>query len=239
MVRYGAGEHASVWDEIRRLGEVDAERRDEVSEVSRLTMRRARPQIERIVEGFMHEGLEAASSELPIRLPPPVDVSARLGRIELVHGPLPAAFTACLSEIGSVWLCGDVPTLGLTYETTVARSMPPGGGYPDPLSLPTIDYLEWSFEEWDSDSPDEQPTPMEFEFAPDELHKAGVSGGTHDIELPSRVADPVISGVAGRPKITLVEYLRASVAWGGLPGYEFDQVAPPIAVQNLRAIPNF
>jgi hypothetical protein len=146
------------------------------------------------------------------------DVLERLDRVESSLGSLPAALETCLSEIGSVWLSSDIPTLGLTYESTVAHSMPPGGDYPDPLSLPGSEYLEWSLDEWNTGSPYERPTRMVFDFAPDELHEAGVSGGTHDIELPSSVADPGLSGVSG---------------------YSFEKKAPPTAVQNLRATPDF
>jgi hypothetical protein len=66
-----------------------------------------------------------------------------------------------------------------------------------------------------------------FAFAPDELHKAGISGGTHGIMLPASTADPPLLGVEHREGVTLVEYLRASLAHSGFAGAEFLATPPP------------
>jgi hypothetical protein len=236
--RYRDGEHTIVWEELRRLGD-DQRQRAEVDEVARMTMRRAVPQLNRIVDGFVRLGLESLSEDVPIRREPPADVLDRLAGIETVLGPIPSALRACLSEVGSIWLAGNVPALGLTFAGTVPPSMPPGSDFPDPLCIAGVEYLEWSLEEWQSEPTDERAAVLDFEFAPDELHKAGISGATHDIRLPSLAADPILTGVYGRPGITLVDYLRISVAWGGLPGYSFRDQGRPAALHELREIPDF
>lgn len=106
-------------------------------------MRRARLQIERIVERLLAMGFEPASSRVPVFVPPPHDD----------------------------WL-----------------------------------ESEWGERQHDSLEPLDEP----FQFAPDELHKANISGATHDLWLPDARADPVLLDVAGRPGITLVDYLRIS-----------------------------
>lgn len=112
--------------------------------------------------------------------------------------------------------------------------MPPGPAFPDPLCLPGVEFLEWELE---NDSGELRTGP--FPFAPDELHKANISGGTHDLSLSDPSADPVLLGVAGRPGITLIGYLRVSVSWGGLPGYSFSPAGRPPALDKLMAKPQF
>jgi hypothetical protein len=76
------------------------------------------------------------------------------------------------------------------------------------------------------DSDDEVEPRRLYMFAPDELHKAGISGGDHYLTLPPAAADPPLVGVAYREGVTLVEYLRASLAYGGFAAAEF-MAAPP------------
>ncbi|MBL8173113.1 MAG: hypothetical protein JNK48_00500, partial [Bryobacterales bacterium] len=55
-----------------------------------------------------------------------------------------------------------------------------------------------------------------YDFAPDELHKADISGATYDVALPCEGADCLLEGCSQQG--TFVEYLRRSFAWGGFPG---------------------
>ena len=88
--------------------------------------------------------------------------------------------------------------------------------------------------DWDERDELEPGEPFYFGFAPDECHKANYSGAEQFIELPQAVADPVLHGVSGRRDVTLVEYLRISIAWGGCPGWEFSPGAPvPAALDRL------
>lgn len=82
--------------------------------------------------------------------------------------------------------------------------MPPSADFPDPLYLPGIEQFELQLEEV-RDDPERDRIDV-FEFAPDELHRAAVSGGTHDIWLPDAAPDPILVEVAGRAEITLVDY---------------------------------
>lgn len=78
-----------------------------------------------------------------------------------------------------------------------------------------------------------------FDLAPDELHKADISGGTHDVLLPDASADPVLLGARGRPGVTFVEYLRAAVAHGGFPGWELNGLPLPEPLRALDFTPDF
>jgi hypothetical protein len=115
------------------------------------------------------------------------------------------------------------------------------------LVLPSVSYLEYQWEahreeyeeDDDDDDHDDDEAGFVFDFAPDELHKANISGSTHDLYLPDHCADPPLHGVAGRPGVTLVQYLRLSIAWGGFPGWSFAADQAPEALRELRAEPDF
>lgn len=237
VARYEAGAWFEVWAEIRQLLPLPPERRGEVEEVASMTMLRAGRQIHRIVEQLLAIGFEPESRETGLATPPPPDVTFRIATVEASLGPLPEAFKASVQHIGDVSLLGDSPALGVFYHQShpsMRISMPPGPGFPDPLCLPGVELLEW---EWENE-PQELAAGL-FPFAPDELHKANISGGTHDLSLSAGFADPVLFGVAGRPGITLIEYLRVSVAWGGFPGYAFNPAGYPRALEGLMSDPQF
>jgi hypothetical protein len=152
---------------------------------------------------------------------------------------------ACLTEVGAVALYGDCPALELYYDQRTTRPASEAV-LPDPLATPNVELLglDWAdyrtdpFRWWTRLGPlPGQKFP--FAFAPDELHKANYSGATHELLLPDRRADPVLHGVGGRKGITLVEYLRLSVAWGGCPGWSVGTAAPPSALRSLMTTPDF
>ena len=237
--RYQAGDWDAVWHEIRTTASSERVAAD-VDDVASATMQRARNQINDLASRFVDMGLRSAGG-VPIRTPPPPDVSARLAVVEKTTGRLPAALRALMTYVGGVSLMGDLPRLGLVYDAaTSLRTMPPGPPFADPLVISNIDYLEFEVSEYQEEVALDASTPLpSFGFAPDELHKAAVSGGEHTISFSARVPDPVITGIAGRPGITLVEYLRLSIAWGGLPGYSFAPHAAPKALARLRTDPAF
>jgi hypothetical protein len=229
MSRYVAGEREVVWNEIRALGDIPDERVDDVTAVADETMRRVARHVARIAERLAGLGFVPADDRIPVFEPPTDADREELDRIEEELGGLPAAFAACLRQVGAVDFTGDCPALRLSYhERRAVSGMPPGADFPDPLVIPSIEFLSYR---WEDREEDEE---FVFPFAPDELHKANISGGTHDLYLPDS-ADPVLDGVAGRPGITLVEYLRTSIRWGGFPGWEFAADQAPPALDSLRA----
>lgn len=237
--RYQAGEWAAVWRDIRTTPLSDLDETD-VDDVASATTQRAKTQIHELVSRFMDMGLRSAGG-LPVLTPPPPDVVAKLDVAERTTGRLPAALKALMTHVGGVSLMGDLPRLGLVYDANEGfRTMPPGPPFADPLVIPGIERLEYELAEYlDEDDPNEHGLLIPFAFAPDELHKANISGGEHTISLPSRAPDPVISGITGRPGITLVSYLRLSIAWGGLPGYAFAPHTAPELLSRLRTDPAF
>jgi hypothetical protein len=234
LSRYTAGGYAEVWAEIRGLGAVSADRAEEVDAVAVETMRRVGGHVRRLAAALPDLGFVPYDDGVPILEPPSgADVAA----LAAEAGPLPAALRECLVEVGAVTMMGDCPALGLRYHAPPAPDpeMPPGPDFPDPLVLPSAAFLRADWREVQED--DESTTRVA--FAPDELHKAAYSGGSHDVDLRNGHADPVLHHVAGRPGITLVDYLRVSIAWGGLPGYSFAPAAAPPALAALRRPPDF
>ncbi|HZO51115.1 MAG TPA: hypothetical protein VFB63_00290 [Bryobacteraceae bacterium] len=67
----------------------------------------------------------------------------------------------------------------------------------------------------------EEGFPGPIAFAPDDLHKADISGDTWDMELPCAGADAPFGRWPG-----FVPYLREVCAWGGFPGWSHE-VNPP------------
>jgi hypothetical protein len=231
------GEHEEVWDEIRRLGPVPPALAPDVEAVAAETMRRVSRHVRRTINGVTDLGLAPAYPEFGPHLEPTDDDRRDLVQLDQQIGGLPAALRACMSVVGGVDLRGDCPPLDLYYhhpewaETRVPI-------YPDPLYLPSIRRLRW---EWNghNEYPEPRDRPFWLCFAPDDIHKANISGSVQTLDLPSSVADPVIDGVRDQPGITLVEYLRLSVAWGGCPGWRFAPEHTPPKLQSLRATPDF
>jgi hypothetical protein len=242
LQRYLNGERERVWDEIRQLGPVPDALRAEVDAVATETMRRVAAHVRRLAEALAELGLVSslASSDeaVPLYWPPTADEVADLDVLGREIGGLPSALVACLREVGAASFAGDCPVLGLAYDGEADPQVLPEDILPDPLCLPNAEELRDQWDDWWDDP--EREEPFEFMFAPDEQHKANFSGGAHLIELPQAVADPVLHDVPAWPGVTLVEYLRVSIAWGGCPGWAFAPAARvPAALEALRRAPDF
>jgi hypothetical protein len=231
--RYRNGEREAVWNEIRQLGPVPDPLLADVDAVATETMRRVAAHVRRLAGALAELGLASSDPSGPLHQPPTTDELADLDLLEREIGGLPAVLRACMREVGTVWFAGDCSALGLHY-----RGIMPDGVLPDPLCVLGTEFLR---SDWDERRDELEPgEPFYFGFAPDECHKANYSGAEQFIELPQAVADPVLHGVSGRRDVTLVEYLRMSIAWGGCPGWEFSPAAPvPAALEALRSPPDF
>jgi hypothetical protein len=232
LQRYIGGDYESVWAELRSLGSVPDGLVEDCRAVAAVTMQRVHRHVVRLAEALTDLGLVPNGALLT-----PVTEADRTSLVALAGeiGPLPAALEACLLYVGGVGFTGDCAALDLCYSSGDQYSVTPV--LPDPLVLPDVDYLRFCWEEY-SENIQDDPSLVEegfvFDFAPDELHKANFSGSTHDILLSVPVADPIVHGVGGRPEITLVEYLRASISWGGMPGWSFKPEHAPAALAGLR-----
>ena len=72
-----------------------------------------------------------------------------------------------------------------------------------------------------------------------DMHREGITQ-LFDVGDGKDQLEVVLHGVDGRPGVTLVEYLRISIAWGGCPGWSFAPAARvPAALEALRRAPDF
>jgi hypothetical protein len=223
LERYVAGDCTEVWREVCALGEVT----DEAAAVAHELMSRVGRNVDTVASR-----LEAAGwrfLHLPAHTPPDDDDAELLDEAAALVGPLPLALTACLSVVGEVCLGGTHPAWD---RTSYLFDFSGEAVLADPLWLPPAGWLAEECEMWAEEGADGSFT---LELAPDELHKANISGSTHDIELPTTDHDPVLVGVRNRPGISLVEYLRVSLLrWGGFPGFEYEDDVPEL-VRELAA----
>lgn len=81
------------------------------------------------------------------------------------------------------------------------------------------------------DPEDEDGRPYRLELAPDDLHKANISGGDpYYCEVPDPAADVTFHD---SEKHLFVQYLRRAFRWGGFPGWEHDPRCPEREIAHL------
>ena len=221
-----------MWDELRdqAISPADA------AAVAELTMRRVARNVDVVVDRLGAAGWRWAYPEMVRQAPTDADLQA-VTAVEERLGPLPVAMRACLMYVGEVWLCGTLPGWEPPWFAFGDLDAYPVMG--DPLVLLPAAHLARDLAEWDSDEWVQPKRPYRFAFAPDELHKAGISGGTYGLVLPDSGADPPLLGVEYREGVTLVEYLRVSLAYGGFAGAEFMTTSPPLLADISRELAPF
>ena len=170
----------------------------------------------------MFETLTAAGSRKPKdtkahpHVPPDGGTWKKLRKLEKAAGPLPLSLRAFYDVVGEVNLMGS----------HAAIAVPQSSVAPDPL---VVHGLDDALAQLDMDEPEDGE--LYLAIAPDDLHKANVSGSDpYSIRLPAPVADTLVE--YENHGVTFVEYLRIVFAWGGFPGWEnADAVAPPEVAQ--------
>ncbi|WP_018682121.1 hypothetical protein [Actinokineospora enzanensis] len=233
FARYLRGEREAVWAELRALGPIPDDLAEDVTAVADETMLRVGQNVARIAAALPDLGWTSSDRLLDAHQPPTDGDHALVDTLTGTLGPLPYALDACLRHVGHVWFAGDCEALLLTYHLEpIPHGDPPGPQYPDPLCLANAYTLH-------EDRADNPGPGFRFALSPDELSKANLAGGTHDIALPAPIADPPLHGVAGNPTTTLVEYLRHSLTWGGFPGYSHAPELAPALLITLRTDPDF
>jgi hypothetical protein len=232
--RYAAGDHDAVWSELVALG--DAVRRDphaaDALAVAYETMRRVDLNVRTLVERLHAVGYRfgppvgAAGRVISLfrrdrreqekaHVPPAPGARATRVRIEKRIGPLPLSIRAFFELVGSVDLTGRHPALT------------PGIGAvaEDPLVVHGV------ADAWEQVDGAEEEELDEIIIAPDDLHKAGTSGGDpYAIAVPDPRADGEL--LNERHGLLFVPYLRLCFGFGGFPGYE-GQIDRPAEIDEL------
>ena len=174
--------------------------------VARETMRRARANVELLIErlptlGFVFE-------EATPFVPAPPGVADELDALEARIGLMPLSLRVWFEEVGMVSLNGRHE--GWSFD------------YPDPLVVdaPT-DFIASEHDVWQDELGTEWELRPVFEIglAPDYLHKANVSGGPpYGVEVPNEGADGLL--LWEPHQTTFCNYLRIAFRMGGMPGWQ-------------------
>lgn len=216
LARYLRGEHDSVWKELRSHEALGGDLLEEARAVAKETMIRVARSADVLAERLDAFGWMPLCSALRTR--PWVDDDDVMRQMEEVTGaPLPVSLRAFWEVVGGIdWVWdyhrGDAPDLGVDLPMDQM----------DPLCVAPPGSLEYLFEMWEEQKSGVDPElvdPFSLELAPDDLHKANISGGApYGIDLPFHGADPIFANEAH--ELPFVDYLRFCFRWGGFPGLD-------------------
>lgn len=200
--RYVAGEYEGVWKELVALGpsvREDPHAADALA-VAYETMHRVEQNVRTLVERLTGMGESAP------HVPPTPAAQKQVADFEKQFGALPLSLRAFYEVVGEVNLIGTHPAID-----------PPGNTVAiDPLVVYGLDEGLVEYDEGDEDGEGE---PSAITIAPDDLHKANVSGGdAYEMAIPDLRADGEL--LNERHRLFFVEYLRLCFKLGGFPGYE-------------------
>ena len=206
--RYRDGQCRQVWTEMTSIGpdlRADHAVAAEAAIVVRETLRRARRNVERLVDQLPRFGFEFEATPL---VDPPSDAATQLDALEAEVGLLPLSLRHWFEEVGHVNLNGAHPDWAFEY--------------PDPLVVDApSEYIRSEYEAWSADRGTEWDRGAAFEvpIAPDYLHKANVSGGIpYGLAIPNPGVDGLLLWESHQT--TFVNYLRIAFCMGGMPGWQ-------------------
>jgi hypothetical protein len=182
------------------------ERWADAVDVARETMRRARSNVELLLEALPTIGYEFELEPECRLVPPSSSIGQDLDRLEARIGRLPLSLRCWYEEVGHVDLTGHQPDWDIEYLDPLVVDAP-------------IDFVLSEYDMWleDRGTEHDQGSAFSVAIAPDYLHKANVSGGMpYSIAVPDGGADGLL--LWERHQTTFVNYLRIAFRWAGLPG---------------------
>jgi hypothetical protein len=199
--RYRAGEHRQVWADLVALGagvREESHMADALA-VANETMRRVDANVRTLVQRLTD--MNYLFANVRPHTPPAAGIRKAIATFEKEAGAIPLSLRAFYEVVGEVNLVGTHPTL-----TAIAS-----GVAPDPLVV-------YGFHDGLVEYDDEE-SPSAITIAPDDLHKANVSGGdAYEMAIPDPRADGEL--LNERHSLFFVDYLRLCLGFGGFPGYE-------------------
>lgn len=206
--RYVDGQYEKVWAELLALG--PAVRQDphaaDALAVAFETMRRVNENVVTVAARLDDLGYEFTGDA---HKPPGKKTRKLVDKLEKRLGALPLSLRAFYEVVGSVDWIGRHPAL-MREGDIVA---------PDPLVVFDVEDVLNLVDSEDNEAEGVIP------IAPDDLHKADVSGGPpYEIAVPELAADGKL--LNERHALYFVEYLRLVFRHGGFPGYSDMDGAP-------------
>jgi hypothetical protein len=152
--------------------------------------------------------------------PPPPDIHDQIVSFEREFAVLPLSLRTFYEVVGEVNLIGSHPALAPADRAIK----------PDPLVVYALDDGAL---EYDEEEDEEAGRPSAITIAPDDLHKANVSGGgAYEMAVPDLRADGEL--LNERHQLFFVDYLRLAFRFGGFPGYD-GAAAVPEEISTLKA----
>jgi hypothetical protein len=252
--RYLAGEHEQVWDELMALGAAVREEPlyTDALAVAHETMRRARFNVEMIIERLRATGYEFYVPEF-VYNPPPANIDRLVAELTHVAGAIPLSLQVWYELVGEVGLWGSHPDWMIIANSELQPFLRRTESitYIDPLVILPLEEMLWHYKEevkYENERVSSQPAnPTGIEIAPDTFHKAAISGGGPDIiilpdmridgmlcrtEVISPETSSMVQDFTMRAEdIPFVQYLRRSFRWGGFPGFaNVDENLRPAAM---------
>lgn len=219
LERYQAGEYEQVWQELLQLG---AQVRSEPYStegwgVVGETMRRVRHNVEVLIPRLREIGYQFGDlsdtpgywKHTPPLTPPPADAENYLEELEELVGALPLSLRGWALGVGEVSFLGYHPDWPDTFDI-------------DPLHVDSLtdegklDYYRDMYEDWQAEAEemgDEEMEPFAIEIAPDDYHKANISGGSpYSIAVPceNNIARQCSGGSSSNPWPSLARSIGSS-----------------------------
>ena len=223
--RYQAGAYRDVWRELVSLG--GAVREDpyvaDALAVAYETMCRVQENVRTVVERLtaMHFTFGMPDGPLGVAVGgAPPDIHDRIVSFEREFAVLPLSLRTFYEVVGEVNLIGSHPALAPADRAIT----------PNPLVVYALD--EGALE-YDEEEDEEAGRPSAITIAPDDLHKANVSGGdAYEMAVPDLRADGEL--LNERHQLFFVDYLRLAFRFGGFPGYD-GAASVPEEISTLKA----
>lgn len=214
--RYERGERDEVWRELQTLGHeaLDSAGREDVEAVARSMAVRARHNVDLLVSRLSEAGFEFRSNDderltRPAHVPPTSDAGALVDWMERTFGPIPLTVAAWIREVGDVWLVGDHPDWSDSELADPLVVEFEASAYVD------VDIRDHHRAEHRHLLETDDDSPFHIWFAPDDFHKANISGGEpYGIQLPAGAVD----GWCPALDRFFVDYLNDAFSAGGFPG---------------------
>jgi hypothetical protein len=215
----------------------DGEFRREAMNFAQETMEIVRRTILTLIDRLERQDYRFAYPD-SVYVPPVDDTRDLLEELERKGLFLPISLQAWLTEVGRVNLMGSHPKWPNPGYLFKGIPKPVKAWCTDPLVVEVRpDLIPSHLSEWQlrrqlvafDNGADFQIT-----VAPDEFHKANLSGGdSYQIQCSRPAVDAIV--LNERHCLTFMAYLRYSLEWGGFPGFELIEDPPMEFLNQLRA----
>jgi hypothetical protein len=214
----------------------EREFRRDALECARAMMRLARQNVQILVDRLSEQGYRFAFPD-EVYVPPTDTPADLLDEAENEGVAVPISLRAWIEEVGKVNLMGTHPDWASPAYLFSGMAKPERVWCTDPLVVGVgADLIRAYHEEWQCRRRKlgaDTAGRFRIDVAPDEFHKANLSGGaSYQMAADRPAVDAIL--LNERRCLTFVAYLRHSFEWAGFPGFELIEGDTPQLLVNLR-----